>query len=158
MENKRSTQKKKIFLIVGIVILLVAIILCLRSCTSSDAKDENPDGVVYESQISDESPLSSQYKIVFPGFSKKTIKYRESQKISLQNPSGNSVDFIYSIEYQGELVHTSARLSPGEIEKWNPREVFKTPGVYEVKIVITPYDHSNNPKNGFEQNFKFEII
>lgn len=160
MENKaeRKRIKKFILYIMFAVIILLSLVFLLKGCSFIGEKNESPDGLIYESQINDESPLSGQYKIIFPGFSKKTVRYRDGQKLSLQNPSGNMVDFIYEIEFDGKQIYKSSRLSPGEIEKWDVRKEFNKPGTYEVKIIITPFDKSNNPKNGFEQTFKFEIV
>ena len=85
------------------------------------------------------------------------IKYGPSKQLTLQNPKKNTVDFVYTIEYEGEEIYESEPIPPGESQKWNLHEVFTEKGRYEITIYISPFDASGVEKNGFKQNFTFEI-
>lgn len=152
-------NQKKYFAL--ILCLTVFIVLLLHYC--GNVAGNRVGGLVYDFSddvsITDETPLNStENKIVFPGFSTKIIAYDKSDKMTLQNPKSNRVDFVYAIEYEDEEVYKSDLISPGDVKKWDLHEVFNERGQYEITIHITPYDSTGSEKNGFKQEFTFEII
>lgn len=152
-------NQKKYFVMVLCLTVLLALILHYCGNVTGD----RVGGLVYDlsdkASITDETPLNSmENKIVFPGFSTKTVAYDKSDKMSLQNPKSNRVDFVYAIEYEGEEVYRSDLISPGYVKKWDLHEVFSEQGQYEITIHITPYDSTGSEKNGFKQEFTFKII
>lgn len=158
MEKKEIGKQKKYF---AILLCLILILFCLHYC--GNVTGDKIGGLVYGAmeegeEINDETPLGSGDKIVFPGFSTKVIKYNSSKQMTLQNPKNNTVDFVYTVMYEGREVYKSDPIAPGEIKKWNLHEVFTDEGQYKITIQITPYDDDGTEKNGFKQNFTFRIV
>ncbi len=89
--------------------------------------------------------------IEIPGYSEVYVTDEETE-IELINPTDNTVSFVYTITFNGEVIYQSDEILPGKYLCWNPKEYFEE-GTYTLTFSISTYEtDTKTPCNGALQS------
>lgn len=165
-------KSKKTALIALIILITLILAVCIFAFIFEKSSEKQKTD-----QVSDYNPLSwikpsgnsrdsekkntidkdAKGKIVIPGFSKQTIVYGDGKSMTFSNPKANDVNFVYTVFFRDREIYKSGVISPGKSVKWNPHEIFKNEGEYQIRIILQPFDSANTEKNGISQTVNIKI-
>lgn len=154
---------KRIYEMVGILILIVMIVLGVLALLNKPSGPKLEPGVgKYEVDV--KRPVDSdKTKILIPGYG--DIKIEEGNQVAyvaLWNPDENPCYFAFTIELRdtGEKLYSSDLIPPGYAITKVPLKKKLKKGVYPITIRINTYDLEDYTKsmNGGEVSTRFVIL
>lgn len=158
----REMKNKKSLLIITVLLLMLFICLCFRSCTNSDDIGEllPIDDIAEIWQGNQQLPgkATESGRIEIPGF--KTLvfaKNERNQKVNFYNPESNDCLFLMTLYVDNEELWKSGYVQPNK--GYYDIELNKTlkEGNYEAYLLIECYKEDGKKLNSAKVQFELLV-